>query len=68
MWIPYIGLGGGVCQGVEIFVVTYIRKALQSAQIMLTKKLGSSDVEPKKNQQTFFVTPLRFAKRMAKKK
>ena len=26
------------------------------------------DWEPKKNQQTFFVTLLRFAKRMAKKK
>ena len=36
--------GGGVRQGVEIFFVTYIRKALQSAQITLTKKLGSSDV------------------------
>jgi len=50
MWIPYIGLGGrGSSRGVEIFFVTYIRKALQSAQITLTKKLGSSDVQQTPN-------------------
>ena len=35
--------------GVDFFFVTYIRKALQSAQIRLMKKLGSSDVRQTPN-------------------
>jgi hypothetical protein len=51
--LPY-PLGGGV----EIFFVTYFRKVLPISQIVLTKKLGSSDVRQTPNLRIYKVYDL----------